>query len=34
LHQPQMRQHLWNSLDVRVAAIEIENCLLITHIMG
>jgi hypothetical protein len=24
-----MRQHQWKSLDVRVAAIEIENCLLI-----
>jgi hypothetical protein len=31
LHQPKMRQHQRKSLDERVAAIEIENCLLITH---
>jgi hypothetical protein len=31
LHQPQRRQHWRKSLDARVAAIEIANCLLITH---
>jgi hypothetical protein len=31
LHQLQMSQYRWKSLDVRVAAIEIDNCLLITH---
>ncbi len=32
LHQPQMRQHWWKSLDVmRLVTKEIRNCLLITH---
>jgi hypothetical protein len=31
LHQAQIRQHRWKSLDVIVVVVDIENCLLITH---